>query len=531
MGPGIVKSLDGSEESAARMRTILEQQQGSISVEEACRRLGVQKSRYAEMVRLAYQGMRAALEPRPAGRPAGGEDPLAEEIEELEEENRTLKMMLHRESVRLELARAMPHVLKDRPLGPGDGSKKAIGGGIPPASARADHRATIRPRLRRPIPVDGPRILRNLHGSIRNRSHRRQAPARQAEHRARFRTLAYLRLSRRWGGTLAEVAREIGVAATTIRSWEKKRNAKKLAASPRGRRILRSPRDRRQEVIRYIHKKRYRRLTLASIRRKFPDVSREILSDLLARGKHAWARRRAGAEELSWTAPGVAWTADYTEADFPIDGIYRYVLVVKDLGSGFTLAAVPARSESAKVFVETLARLFLWLGIPLVLKTDNGSAFRARKSRRLLARRGILQLLSPPYYPRYNGAIEASIGAIKERIMDAAFGEGDPFRWTESALREAVRIGNDSPKWNAKDATPRELFQSRAGVSRTRRATFIHSFRRLRAEERLRRYLLPEARPNKSVRAAIVRSAIRRALEACGILVVSRRRISPGVSS
>lgn len=513
-----VETLSGSEESAAKMRAILAYQEGRMDADEASRTLCVERTRFFEMLREAYQGMRDSLEPKKAGRPRKEQSAEERRIAELESEVEELKSERLRDRIRMELAQTMPHVLVRQPVDIGP-SKKAPGGGISPPAEPP-----------RPPELPAPRLHR-CRRAIKPRHSLAQTGPREAERRVRLLALWHLRSRRRQGKTLPEVAAELWLSESTLRAWRADLRRRRLQALPRGRPHLKIPRDKRQEVIRYIHKNRYRSLTLASLRRRFPGVSREILSSFLERWKYAWARRRAGAEELSWTVPGEVWTADYTESDFPIDGIYRYVLVVKDLGSGFVLAAVPARSESTKVFVETLARLFFWLGAPLVLKTDNGSAFRARMSRRLLARSGVLQLLSPPYYPRYNGAIEASIGALKERIMDAAFEEGDAFRWTASALREAVRIGNDSPKWNAKDATPSVLFQSRAGVSRTRRAAFIHSFRCLRAEERLRRSLLPEARPNNSVRAAIVRSAIRRALEACGILVVSRRRISPGVSS
>jgi transposase InsO family protein len=283
-------------------------------------------------------------------------------------------------------------------------------------------------------------------------------------------------------------------------------------------------------VIRYIHGRRYAGVSLSALRAKFSGVSREILFALLVRWRYAWEHRWGVPDSLSWTVPGQVWSADYTESDFPIDGGVRYILVVRDLGSGFTLAAVPAKSESAAVYVETLTRLFLWLGAPLVLKTDNGSAFRAKVSRKLLIRNGVVHLLSPARRPRYNGAIEAAIGSLKRRIMEVAFRQGDPFRWTSTSLREAVLLGNVRPKWNARDVCPLDLFSTRTAISRGQRAAFIGLVRRHRAEERLRRLLLPAARPNKNTRAAIVRQSIRRALEASGILVVKRRRISPEIS-
>ena len=60
-------------------------------------------------------------------------------------------------------------------------------------------------------------------------------------------------------------------------------------------------------------------------------------------------------------------------------------------------------------------RLFLALGAPLVLKTDNGTHFTAESVELLLREHGITRLLSPPYLPAYNGACEAGHGSVKTR--------------------------------------------------------------------------------------------------------------------
>src|SRR5262249_52130608 len=62
-----------------------------------------------------------------------------------------------------------------------------------------------------------------------------------------------------------------------------------------------------------------------------------------------------------------------------------------------------------------LTSLFVQHGPPLVLKSDNGSAFGAGVVQELLAGVGVIPLFSPPYWPRDNGSIEAGIGAMKSR--------------------------------------------------------------------------------------------------------------------
>ena len=61
--------------------------------------------------------------------------------------------------------------------------------------------------------------------------------------------------------------------------------------------------------------------------------------------------------------------------------------------------------------------------MPLVLKSDNGPAFVSAEVRAVLAERGVVALYSPPYWPRYNGAIEAGIGALREKsVSEVLFG-------------------------------------------------------------------------------------------------------------
>ena len=49
-----------------------------------------------------------------------------------------------------------------------------------------------------------------------------------------------------------------------------------------------------------------------------------------------------------------------------------------------------------------LQSLFDLYGAPLVVKSDNGSAFAESRVQALLAEKNVLQLFSPPHYPRYN---------------------------------------------------------------------------------------------------------------------------------
>jgi hypothetical protein len=68
----------------------------------------------------------------------------------------------------------------------------------------------------------------------------------------------------------------------------------------------------------------------------------------------------------------------------PIDGLYPYLLAIRDFASGYTLAWLPVREATAETVLHFLRLLFRIFGAPLVLKSDNGrtTAGRSRASSR-----------------------------------------------------------------------------------------------------------------------------------------------------
>src|SRR3954452_25084008 len=107
--------------------------------------------------------------------------------------------------------------------------------------------------------------------------------------------------------------------------------------------------------------------------------------------------------------PGAVWAADFSEPPQPVEG-YPRLLAVRDLASGWQLLWLPLPDESARTAADGPGSLFPEHGAPLVVKSDNGSAFLAGDREALLAGCGVWHLFSPPRTPRYNGSCEASIG-------------------------------------------------------------------------------------------------------------------------
>ena len=116
--------------------------------------------------------------------------------------------------------------------------------------------------------------------------------------------------------------------------------------------------------------------------------------------------------QITWPVAGRVWAIDFTGPVTPIEGRDRYLLAVRDLGSGRQLLWRPVEAATGEAARAALAGLFAEHGAPLVLKCDNGSPFVGAVVAGLLAACGVAALVSPPYWPAYNGAVEAGIGGL-----------------------------------------------------------------------------------------------------------------------
>ncbi|MFC1582494.1 helix-turn-helix domain-containing protein [Planctomycetota bacterium] len=110
-----IASLEGSADAKRRLQVIMQSISGELSVGEACKELGVEKSAFYRMREKALSGALASLEPKEVGRPRTPE-PTADQqyISELEAKTQQLRIALEAAQIREELAIAMPHVLVSR---------------------------------------------------------------------------------------------------------------------------------------------------------------------------------------------------------------------------------------------------------------------------------------------------------------------------------------------------------------------------------------------------------------------------------
>lgn len=160
---------------------------------------------------------------------------------------------------------------------------------------------------------------------------------------------------------------------------------------------------------------------------------------------------------------------DHAQPPQSVDGIYRALLAVRDLASGMVLDWFPVPDETAVTTRNALLELFLKFGPPLVLKSDNGSAFKANVVT-LLADWQVIPLASPPKTPRYNGSCEAGIGSLKNLTRHQAALAGHPGIWTSDDTEAAQRHANEFHYPNGySQPTALERWQSRQPIDQAER--------------------------------------------------------------
>ena len=308
-------------------------------------------------------------------------------------------------------------------------------------------------------------------------------------------------------GVQAGTSGRLGIPRRTLSEWRNRSGRQALLPCPRGRPRRRSTRERRNLLLKVITALGPK-TGVRPLRRMFPGMARSEIRDLLVRYRALEGRgRRVLLQRLHWRRAGAVWALDFARPPRPVDGIHRAILAVRDLACGEELLWRGVSGECTAEVLPLMERLFQERGRPLVLKSDNGSAFRSLAMEEFLKRRGVHQLLSPPRTPAYNGSREAGIGWMKSRTeAQAVLRGGDPQCWTGDDLLRAEEIAG--AVYSRALESPPITENLRAGFAATVKAD----------EARL-------ALERGSLDATTRRKAISRALVAHGILEVRRRPI------
>jgi hypothetical protein len=140
--------------------------------------------------------------------------------------------------------------------------------------------------------------------------------------------------------------------------------------------------------------------------------------------------------------------------------------------------------------LDCLEECFKTWGAPLVLKSDNESAFSSEVMEQFLRRKGVRHLLSPPRRPQYNGEVEASIRWLKARTEEEAFQAGRHGSWASEEMQKAKHSANTARRrrggaahdaWLARDPIAEE---TRSAFAATVRAEEIAALKRARSHLR-----------------------------------------------
>ncbi|HKA53962.1 MAG TPA: hypothetical protein VKJ47_09910, partial [Candidatus Binatia bacterium] len=137
---------------------------------------------------------------------------------------------------------------------------------------------------------------------------------------------------------------------------------------------------------------------------------------------------------------------------------------------------------------------------------------------------------SPPYWPRYNGSVEAGIGSLKVRTEARAARQGHAGYWTSDDVAAARDEANAlaRPRGPA-GPSPDEMWSARSPIRDAERQAFAARVSACRSEaDHVAGSCGTKAEAVPS-EAEMARAAIRRALEECGYLHYTRRQIPPPV--
>src|SRR5262245_59829726 len=107
-GPEYVEQLPGSDQARQRLRVVLETLAGRLRVQDACAQLGIGEVRFHELRRTILEAALAAVEPRPAGRPARASGAETTQVEELTQRLDELTVQLQAAQIGEEIALILP---------------------------------------------------------------------------------------------------------------------------------------------------------------------------------------------------------------------------------------------------------------------------------------------------------------------------------------------------------------------------------------------------------------------------------------
>jgi transposase InsO family protein len=220
----------------------------------------------------------------------------------------------------------------------------------------------------------------------------------------------------------AVIARSIGLAESTLRRWRghEKRHVNVLTV-PGPKKTVPVDMGALMSGMMILRPGRYRTAGAPDLWKAHQDqISRRDFYSMLTRfSVRLLEQERQGWYRYHWLKVGAVWSMD--DMDFGCDenGCLLRVHNVMDIGSRNMFEPLNSHSLTAEKVALNLDGLFQKHGVPPFLKSDNGSnLIRSNAVSEVLSRHGVIPLLSPAYYPQYNGVMERGQSDTRVAVTD-----------------------------------------------------------------------------------------------------------------
>ena len=254
------------------------------------------------------------------------------------------------------------------------------------------------------------------------------------------------------GWSQRELCDRLGLVRSSVRRWSANlaRGFQAIRTASTGKLPLRHPIVLYAQIARMKHgaKRTHEATALYQLWR--PWISMRALALLLwRRRQRLLQRRREGWQRLAWRVAGAVWAMDPGQ----LSGLLWNL--VGDAASRFRFPLDLAEHLPAEWIAAQLRMLFDTFGAPLVIKHDSGSNLCAPPVLVVKEAYGVLTLLSPLHYPRYNGAIEYAQREIKQAALFLYAQMRCPL---SEALRAAPAMRNAHPRPCLGGATAQSVY-------------------------------------------------------------------------
>lgn len=218
--------------------------------------------------------------------------------------------------------------------------------------------------------------------------------------------------------TQTQIATLLGIAPRTVYNWRRmaKRGPRKLGRPAYSQKLVRNA---LWSVGRELRRQGYPgwRAIRAGLDGAFPDrlIQSCVRKFKQKRRQRLERRKQSSRKRVDVLKPNVIWSMD--SAHWPRR---TEAQVVKDRASRKILSVTIGSPAHGMETIRLLEELKAERGLPLVLATDNGSAFVNQAVARYLAKEKVIHLRSLPRTPQHNSSVEIAIRELREQVGERA---------------------------------------------------------------------------------------------------------------